>query len=62
MYEHLCDISADDHAPNPRLDCGHGYAEVHDEPPPDAIAALAFMTADEQDALVTRAERARTRR
>jgi uncharacterized C2H2 Zn-finger protein len=46
IYRHLsdrmakegdCDEFCDDH-----LNCGHGYQERWEEPPPEAIAALAF--------------------
>lgn len=29
------------------LDCGHSWQEIFDEPPPDDVARLAFLTQDE---------------
>lgn len=43
LIDHLVAESRDfDEGPDPYLDCGHDYEEVHGRPPPDHIAALAF--------------------
>ncbi len=44
IHAHLVEErSESDEWPNDRLDCGHGYEEMHGgEAPPDEIAALAF--------------------
>lgn len=43
LYEHLQAQERDhDYQTAPRLDCGHTYDELHGEPPPAEIAALAF--------------------
>lgn len=43
LLDHLILESPDiDEGPDPYLDCGHDYEEVHGGPPPDHIAALAF--------------------
>lgn len=36
-----------DTVPAIKLDCGHTWEEVFDEPPPPEVARLAFMTSDE---------------
>lgn len=47
IYRHLDGLMADDQAVDWELNCGHSYAEAHDCDPPEAIAALAFVTPDE---------------
>ena len=42
IYRHLCDVAISDDAPEPDLGCGHSYIDIHSEPPPPEIAALAF--------------------
>lgn len=43
IYRHLRSIESDYlDQPDPRLDCGHTYDEIHGKPPPDDVAALAF--------------------
>lgn len=45
IYQHLLKLWRDgkaDDQPDPYLECGHEYAEVHGEEPPPEIAALAF--------------------
>ncbi len=46
IYEHLCQTSGNDEAPMLTLDCGHDY-----ENPPPEIAALAFVTRQEAQAM-----------
>lgn len=47
MHEHLRSLAPQDEWPREDLGCGHSYQDVHGVAPPDAIAALAFMTAEE---------------
>lgn len=42
IYEHLIEVSPAGEFPDAHLNCGHTYEEVHDEPPPAWLAALAF--------------------
>ena len=52
IYGHLVDRhrKIDDAHVDRELRCGHDYDEVFSEVPPEAVAALAFMTADEAQA------------
>jgi len=47
IYQHLGERGAGDLVPDWTLDCGETYEDHWDEPPPDEIAALAFVTPDE---------------
>lgn len=53
IHEHLRSVSdrGNREWPDERLRCGHEYEELHGEPPPDEIAALAFVLPDEMQAL-----------
>jgi hypothetical protein len=52
IYEHLMmSMPGDNDVPDRRLNCGHTYEEVHGEPPPLDIAALAFMLPHEYEEL-----------
>lgn len=53
LFEHLLDthVLMDDQGVAIQLDCGHSYEEIHGEPPSEDIARLAFLTADEIQAL-----------
>lgn len=42
IYEHLIEVSPAGEFPDAHLNCGHTYEEVHDNPPPAWLAALAF--------------------
>lgn len=52
IYDHLIERHADieDAGVDTELHCGHDYQEVFQEDPPEHIARLAFMTADEMQA------------
>ena len=51
IYQHLSGKgAARGMQPQERLDCGETYEDEWDEPPPDDIAALAFMTDDDAGA------------
>lgn len=56
IFDHLSGRAheLEDTAVDWHLNCGHTYEEVHDEPPPPEIAALAFMTPAEAQALVAK--------
>lgn len=54
MHEHLRSIRPYDEWPNETLDCGHEYEEIHGQPPPPEIAALAFMTPEQAQRELTR--------
>nr|NIP90585.1 hypothetical protein [Gammaproteobacteria bacterium]NIR32916.1 hypothetical protein [Gammaproteobacteria bacterium]NIR84714.1 hypothetical protein [Gammaproteobacteria bacterium]NIU07263.1 hypothetical protein [Gammaproteobacteria bacterium]NIV52870.1 hypothetical protein [Gammaproteobacteria bacterium] len=43
LLEHLWSVLPDDEIPDPELNCGHTYEEMHGEPPPPEIAELAFV-------------------
>lgn len=45
IHVHLREVDTDpDGWPDEALACGHSYEDVHREPPPPEIAALAFMS------------------
>lgn len=52
IYEHLVAVLPYDEAPDYELNCGHTYEEVHGEPPPDEIAALAFLSPGDAQRLI----------
>lgn len=47
-HEHLRSLCGYDLWPDERLACGEEYESRHGSPPPDEIAALAFMTDTER--------------
>jgi len=47
LHEHLRDLGDQQEWPDERLNCGHGYREMWDRSPPDAVAGLAFKTSEE---------------
>lgn len=51
LFDHLMETSGSGEGPDLFLDCGHTYEETHGEAPPDGIAALAFMTRAEAQAI-----------
>lgn len=53
IHEHLRSIAPGEMWPDERLDCGEEYEEHWGGPPPEEVARLAFLTADEAQALVT---------
>lgn len=58
MYSHLQSVRPDrETCVDVHLMCGHSYEEVHEKPPPDHIAALAFLVPAEASALLEDAYR-----
>jgi hypothetical protein len=51
IHEHLRGLDPGETWPDERLDCGQDYEADWGEPPPDEVARLAFLTADEIQAL-----------
>lgn len=47
IHEHLRELSPGDMWPDERLNCGEEYEEHWGIAPPDAVAELAFLTAEE---------------
>lgn len=47
LVEYLRSLASCDDDVDLRLDCGHSYEDIHAEPPPDWVAALAFATPDD---------------
>lgn len=47
IYSEISKRLDGDSVPDERLQCGHSWEENFNEPPPDEIARLAFMTKDE---------------
>jgi len=53
IYEHLKTLPmSGGEGPDMQLNCGHEYEELHDEPPPETIAAMAFATRAEMQTLL----------
>lgn len=54
IFEHLQSRETGwDCGPDWELNCGHTYEEMHGEPPPEEIARLAFVTAEEMQRRLT---------
>lgn len=46
MYSVIAEALPDDQVPDPFLNCGHSWEELHGDCPP-AVSRLAFLTRDE---------------
>lgn len=60
LLDKMNEVSRGEETPALRLDCGHEYEERWDEPPPEYLARLAFVTPEElqAEALAKMAKRA----